>query len=225
MNILEKLHQGLAQYHLLKHPFYQAWNEGCLSNATLQVYAKEYYYHVASFPRYISIIHSKCEDLKIRQILLDNLIEEEKGEDNHPELWKRFARGVGCLPHEMELEPKLDSTKALVDGYFDLMSCFFVGLGALYAYERQIPEIAQSKIRGLQSFYNISDAEVLQFFEVHIKADEWHSAECAALIKDLNLMEQEKAYEGAITGAKLLWQFLDGMMKVHEREGKVQSSV
>ena len=216
MSIFEELEKDLDKYHLLKHPFYQAWNQGCLSNATLQVYAKEYYHHVAAFPRYISAIHSNCSDLKTRQILLDNLIEEEKGEDNHPELWKRFAKGIGCIPEEMELEPKLENTKALVNGYFALASRFSAGLGALYAYERQTPEVAQSKIEGLRKFYNISDIDALQFFEVHIKADEWHSAECARLVKNLTKTGQEEACEGAITAAKLLWQFLDGVMEVYQ---------
>lgn len=51
MNFLEKLHQELDQYHLLKHEFYQTWNRGELSLDTLQIYAKEYYGHVAAFPR------------------------------------------------------------------------------------------------------------------------------------------------------------------------------
>ena len=28
-------------------------------------------------------------------MLLDNLIDEEKGSENHPELWMRFAEGMG----------------------------------------------------------------------------------------------------------------------------------
>jgi pyrroloquinoline-quinone synthase len=61
----------------------------------LQTYAKEYYYHVAAFPRYISSIHSLCPELKARQILLGNLVEEEQGEENHPELWNVSPKGLG----------------------------------------------------------------------------------------------------------------------------------
>ncbi|GIS54804.1 hypothetical protein Ct9H90mP29_18460 [bacterium] len=28
-------------------------------------------------------------------MLLDNLIDEERGSENHPELWMRFAEGMG----------------------------------------------------------------------------------------------------------------------------------
>ncbi|MEG8230345.1 iron-containing redox enzyme family protein [Candidatus Rickettsia tasmanensis] len=64
---------------------------GKLTQSTLQIYEKEYYHHVTAFPRYISAIHSKCSDIQARQILLGNLIEEEQGEENHPELWKSFC--------------------------------------------------------------------------------------------------------------------------------------
>ncbi|BDU60040.1 hypothetical protein FLA4_04500 [Candidatus Rickettsia kotlanii] len=69
---------------------------GKLAHSTLQIYTKEYYYHVTAFPRYRSAIHSKCSDIQAKQILLGNLIEEEQGKENHPELWKRFAEGLGC---------------------------------------------------------------------------------------------------------------------------------
>ena len=63
----------------IKTSFYQSWNEGTLTLDTLKIYAKEYYHHVAAFPRYISQIHSLCPDISDRQVLLENLIDEEKG--------------------------------------------------------------------------------------------------------------------------------------------------
>ncbi|WP_410526339.1 iron-containing redox enzyme family protein [Rickettsia massiliae] len=97
-------------------------------------------------------------------MLLGNLIEEEQGEENHPELWKRFAEGLGCLRNQLTSEPKLDSTQKLVQGYFKLTEkSFSIGLGALYAYERQTPKVFDSKIQGLQKFYGISDYRTLQY--------------------------------------------------------------
>ncbi len=215
MNYLEKLHKTLDEYHLLKHPFYQAWNNGELSIETLKTYAKEYYGHVAAFPRYISAIHSLCPKIEDRQVLLDNLCDEEQGEENHPELWLKFAEGLGCTREECKTQD-LDSTKKLVQEYFDITrSSYASGLGVLYAYERQTPSVAKSKIDGLQKFYNISDKNTLKFFEVHMEADEWHTEECAELLKKMTKEEQELAYEGAVHGAKLLWGFLDEMQQIH----------
>ena len=216
MSFIEKLHKKLDAYHLLNHQFYKAWNDGQLSIDTLKTYAKEYYHHVAAFPRYISGIHTQCSDLKTRQVLLGNLIEEEQGAENHPELWKQFGEGLGLSRVEFDEKPQLSATNALVDGYFDhVRSDFSAGLGALYAYERQTPEVATSKIEGLCNHYGITDERTLKFFDVHADADVWHREECAKLIEGLSEAEQQKVLEGAEAGAKLLWGFLDGMMEIH----------
>jgi pyrroloquinoline-quinone synthase len=212
--IIETLHSELDAWHLLKHDFYQAWNAGELSKEDLQKYATEYYHHVAAFPRYLSTIHSKCADLKARQVLLGNLIEEEQGDENHPELWQRFTTGLGANRVAANDAPQHVKTRELVDGYFDLVNAdYATGLGALYAYERQTPEVSGSKIEGLEKFYNITDEQTLKFFTVHQKADEWHSEEVADLIKQLSPADQEKAAAGAMKGAQLLWGFLDGRME------------
>jgi pyrroloquinoline-quinone synthase len=214
MQFFTSLNQKLDHHHLLKHPFYQSWNQGALSIETLQNYATEYYSHVAAFPRYISAIHTLCPDIESRQVLLGNLVEEESGEENHPELWKRFAEGLGIPREKLNASPTLESTKNLVDGYFELVkSDYATGLGALYAYERQTPEVSESKIEGLKKHYGIKDARSLQFFQVHMTADEWHTAEVAGLIGSLNEGDKQKSAQGAEVGAKLLWNFLDGIVE------------
>src|SRR6187200_602894 len=82
-----KMNAAVTEYSMLKHPFYQAWSEGRLSQSVLAEYAKQYYAHVRAFPTYVSAVHSRCDNLETRQELLENLIEEERGAENHPELW------------------------------------------------------------------------------------------------------------------------------------------
>ena len=91
MSLLDEI---IEKQHLLKHTFYQMWNQGKLSLEMLQEYAQEYYLQVHYFPTYISATHAACDDLEIRKMLLENLIEEEMGAANHPELWLRFAEGL-----------------------------------------------------------------------------------------------------------------------------------
>src|ERR1700692_1408674 len=94
-DVVATLDSMIAERSLLKHPFYQAWSAGTLSIERLQNYAVQDYPHVAAFPRYLSAIHSRCADIATRQALLENLIEEEHGAENHPKLWLLFAAGVG----------------------------------------------------------------------------------------------------------------------------------
>jgi len=212
---MDSLNKVLDERHLLKHDFYKMWSAGELNLDVLSKYAQQYYHHVDAFPRYISSIHYKCENIEHRQILLGNLIDEEQGEKNHPELWVRFAEGVGAKRDVVKSKNELnDKTKALVNGFFDLCAKSYAsGLGALYTYERQVPEIAQSKIDGLVKFYNIADERSLEFFKVHIHADEWHSQEVYDLIDALPKTQKKEAFEAAEQASKLLWGFLDGMME------------
>src|SRR5688500_19221606 len=98
------LSEAVMQFSMLKHPFYVAWTEGKLSKEILADYAKQYYAHVRAFPTYVSAVHSRCDDVALRQELLENLIEEERGTENHPELWLRFAEGLRSEEHTSELQ-------------------------------------------------------------------------------------------------------------------------
>lgn len=212
MNI-EQINSLIEPLHLLKHPFYQLWSAGGLNQEILKEYSAQYFHHVDAFPRYISYIHSTCTDLKSRQVLLGNLMDEENGEENHPELWLRFAEELGASREYVKSAELNAETKALVEGFFAICAKgYSYGIGAFYAYEQQVPEIAKSKIDGLKKFYDITSAKAHQFFEVHIHADEWHSAEVAKLIENLPESQRKEAAEGALEARKLLWGFLDGMM-------------
>ena len=94
-NFIDKIDNLIEKNHLLNHSFYKAWNAGKLPKETIREYAAQYFQHVSLFPRYLSAIHSNCDDIKTRQLLLENLNEEEQGKENHPELWMRFAEGMG----------------------------------------------------------------------------------------------------------------------------------
>src|SRR5438552_6470296 len=91
---LDTIDNDIAAKHLLKHPFYLAWTRGELSREALADYARQYYHHVAAFPTYLSAVHAKCEDQDTRKQLLSNLVDEEAGSPNHPELWLQFAEGL-----------------------------------------------------------------------------------------------------------------------------------
>ena len=165
----KKLGKKLDKYHLLKHPFYQIyWNEGKLNREIIKDYAEQYYQHVKAFPRYISATHSICEDIEKRRILLENLQDEENKDGDHPKLWKNFAKALGADEKEIE-NVKLDwFTKDMIENFFDqARKSYAEGLASLYTYERQIPEIAETKIQGLKKFYGVNSKEGLEFFEAH----------------------------------------------------------
>ena len=162
-----RLEEKIQKRHMLGHSFYTRWQAGKLSREELQGYAKEYYSFEKEFPRFLSAIHTQCEDLEMRQLLLENLIHEEKGEENHPELWLRFAEGLGVNRDEVKSHFRSDETENLLRVFRKHASSpdIAAGLAALYSYERQQPDVARQKIDGLRGFYGITEDSAVAFFQ------------------------------------------------------------
>lgn len=213
MNFSLALKKSISDLNLLHHPFYQDWQKGNLRLESLREYAKSYYQHVAAFPRYISATHAKCENLSNRRVLLENLADEEglNGID-HPELWLRFAEGLGVSRQDIEQSASCASIKRVIDTFFaNTESSYCEGLSSLYAYEYQVPEVADTKIEGLKKHYDVHDERALSFFEVHKEADEHHRKACEELIDRFDSDQQFLAKKSARRSAQALWDFLTDM--------------
>jgi len=212
---LDELDGIIAERHMLQHPFYQMWNEGALSLDMLREYALEYYHQVHAFPTYVSATHANCDDMEIRQMLLENLYEEENGPNNHPELWIRFAEALGVTRDQIKQRKYLSHTRASVRILKELArrNNPAEGLAALYAYESQIPEISTTKIAGLKNWYNMNTPQALGFFEVHEHADEIHrTVTREALVKFCQTTEQKQAaLDSAREAADAFNLLLDGV--------------
>jgi pyrroloquinoline-quinone synthase len=217
-NHLDKIDNDIAKKHLLKHPFYLAWTRGELSKQALTDYARQYYHHVAAFPTYLSAVHANCDDQATRKQLLNNLIDEEAGSPNHPELWKKFAEGLGVQDVDLAHTKKQPETKNLIDTFRSVCGekSTAEGLAALYAYESQIPGICESKIDGLKKHYGFTDPEHYQYFSVHIEADREHSATERNMLNtyiDIHNIDNVRASVGRVLDA--LWEMLSGVCRRH----------
>ena len=216
---IDKIDNIIEEKHLLKHSFYKAWNAGELPTETIREYAAQYFQHVSSFPRYLSSIHSNCEDIKIRQILLENLIDEEKGGENHPELWMRFAEGMGNSRQKVNTTEPMKETTDLVNTFNRLSKSekYHIGLAALYCYESMQPEISETKKDGLKKFYGIKNENTLKFFTVHMHADKWHREVVRDLIKELSdtKTKQNEILHSVEVALESLNNFLTGMEKAY----------
>jgi pyrroloquinoline-quinone synthase len=212
-NVVASLDSMAADFSLLKHPFYQQWTAGELSSERLRNYATQYYRHVAAFPRYLSALHSRCDDLATRRTLLENLIEEEGGPENHPDLWLRFAEALGLEREDVVDAKPLPAAEALVETFTHLTreAPLAAGLAALYVYESQVAEVAAVKIDGLKRFYGIADEAGLRFFAVHREADVDHACAIARLIERHSETAQDVQMMLDAGGAALraVWDLLD----------------
>jgi pyrroloquinoline-quinone synthase len=226
MSFKTQLRSIVDERHLLGHPFYVAWSQGELSLAQLRQYAGQYMHHVLAEPTYLSAVHSNTphfkndgkSDLGPRQTILQNLVDEELGPNNHPALWKRFANALGLSEDDLAAAAPRLATERLIGVFTDLCRNrpYYVGLAALHAFESQIPAIAAVKIEGLRRFYGFVDPAGYEFFTVHRTADVGHS------VAEWNLIEQsadthaKRADVLAATSeaCDALWAFLDGVYEV-----------
>lgn len=214
MQLIDKLNNIISELHLLKHMFYRSWSQGQLSRETLQQYAAQYYHQVKSFPRFISRVHTGCEKIEARKVLLENLVDEEIHGTDHPALWMQFAEGLGVKPEVVLQEKAIPETESMVNQFYTLAERDWRdGLCALYAYEYQVPEVSASKIAGLKQFYDINDAETLEFFTAHQSYDVVHAKQVADLIE--RYADPKRAERATYEAASALWGFLDGMCRVN----------
>jgi len=176
-NLLDQIDAAIAKKNLLHHPFYQDWQAGKLTKQALQLYAAQYYRHVEAFPKHLRVLAARTEG-PIRQIVEENLAEEENPAASHPKLWRDFAAALGVCEDDITHCPALPGTQNVVQTFREICGDRTIpeAVAALYAYEAQVPEIATTKIDGLKNFYSLDKPEALAYFEVHEEADKAHRA-------------------------------------------------
>jgi pyrroloquinoline-quinone synthase len=215
MDPIQTLDARIASRHLLDHPFYQRWTSGTLTREELRDYAGQYFHYAMAFPTFISAMHQQTEDIAVRQMLLENLIEEERGAENHPELWLRFCESLGLDREDVKAGLANDATRTLIATMKSLArdGALHEGLAALYAYESQIPAVAKAKIEGLAQNYGISAERDIAFFSVHMDADVLHSQTSRDILRDLCDAPEKSAAAEQATQRTLdaLYGFLDSV--------------
>jgi pyrroloquinoline-quinone synthase len=209
-NLEKRIKAVLDEKSMLKHPFYVEWTKGTLPIPKLQEYARQYYHFEAAFPRYLSSIHARTEQPEIRQLLLDNLWDEEHGDRNHPVLWLEFAAALGVDAAEVKTAKLRPETEMLVQ-HFNQTSRdapLAEALGTLFAYEGQVPAIAWQKIKGLTEFYDFEPKQ-FEFFSVHLVADIAHAgAEMDSIAMSCD--DEDGVVRAVERSCDLLLSFLDG---------------
>lgn len=218
----QTLDARLGLYDLLKHPYYQAWSKGELTRSDLREYAAEYWHHVSAFPAYLSSLHSRLPDGKLRRMVAANLADEEglaHGDVAHSDMWMDFAGGMGAREGEVRGRKLAPETRALLEHFrLAMQASPAAALAALYAYESRVPVIAQTKAEGLERHY-AADAQTRRYFTVHTTADVFHaqvwrdalSAELAA-----HPEQTEAVLRAGEDAARTLWAALDGVERARQ---------
>lgn len=145
---------------LLDHPFYEAWERGDVSPDQLSSYAAAYQAFMDRIP---TDWEQVIDGLDVDDTTGEAIVEEER---QHAALWEQWR---GTLPEPTE-EAELTELFAALDG----MSPSELA-GALHAYERQQPAVAETKKAGLIDHYDFATGD-LAFFDEHVEGEDEHIA-------------------------------------------------
>jgi pyrroloquinoline-quinone synthase len=171
MNLIKQIDKMIEERSLLKHPFYQMWSDGKLTLDSLTGYSKEYFQLVKAVPSFMTPIIEKAPDS-----IISELIDNQQEEFVHITSWIKFAAGLGISETELTRYTGLDKTRKAVSELSGLMNTYEGGSCAMYAFEKEIPKISQTKLDGLAEFYEISDENTTEYFKLHTEADIRHVA-------------------------------------------------
>jgi pyrroloquinoline-quinone synthase len=181
MNLVQKIDQIIEERSLLKHPFYEMWSDGKLTQESLAGYSKEYFQLVKAVPEFMIPIIERAPNSVITE-----LTENQQEESDHIKPWIIFAGELGISEDELISYSGLDKTKKAVSDLSELMNTFDGGACAMYAFEKEIPKISQTKLDGLSEFYQITNDNATEYFKLHTEADIRHTASWKNILEKSN---------------------------------------
>ena len=171
MNLIKRVDEMIEERSLLKHPFYEMWSDGKLNVESLAGYSKEYFQLVKAVPTFMTPIIEKAPELAVGE-----LIENQQEEADHIRPWIKFANELGISEKELTNYQGLEKTKKAVSDLEELMDSYDGGSCAMYAFEKEIPKISQTKLDGMAKFYGMSSDDATEYFKLHTEADIRHAA-------------------------------------------------
>jgi pyrroloquinoline-quinone synthase len=157
----------------------------------------------------------------LRRAVLANLCDEKgvegrPGKDSvpHSELWLDFAEGMGST-RNLEWHRPIPAIRQVIRHFHRVASegTPEQALAAFYAYESQVPRIAEEKERGLREMYGADD-KTCGYFSLHATADVYHS-KIWRIQLEKRIASHPEAAEAALDAAedaaRMLWLALDGI--------------
>ncbi|MFN3655512.1 MAG: pyrroloquinoline quinone biosynthesis protein PqqC, partial [Candidatus Nitrosotenuis sp.] len=105
-SLSEKIDAIIEQKSLLKHPFYQMWSDGKLSQESLAGYSKEYFQMVKAVPSFVENIAEFAAGQ-----LATEIRKNQQEEAEHIQPWIGFAAGLGVDSAEISNYEGLAKTK------------------------------------------------------------------------------------------------------------------
>jgi pyrroloquinoline-quinone synthase len=207
-SLIDKIDLEIERYSLLKHDFYRLWQEGKLTSDHLAGYSKEYFQLVKAVPL---LVENALRTNKVKKYekSIQTILQDER---EHIEPWIKFSSSLQVDKTELMDCVGEDLTKQSVDNMIKLSeSSFEEAVAVLYAFEKQLPKISETKLDGLAKFYSITDGDSSEYFNIHKDIDIYHSKIWENIIKESSDDQKEKILNAVILSLKAQNSLLDSV--------------
>ena len=171
--------------------FSKAWANGELEREHFARWAENHYHYVGPFADYLGYIYSNAPDTATdaKDILLQNMYEEELSDVRHTDLLIRFAEACGTTRERvMDIDNATAVTRGLQGWCYAIAmrEHFAVATAALVVgLESQVPSIYRRQYPVLvdPNGYGFTEEEA-EFFDLHITSDEIHGERGYQIVLD-----------------------------------------
>ncbi len=214
------------------HPYLKALQQADLPNFDLAIkdFAFQYGIYSKQFTQYLQAVINNLNNNKHREMLLENLTEEQGDTHDvelpadvlatvtgipHAQLYRRFQEAVG-IDDVYRAETEESATATLWRNQF-LQLCALdecVGVGAIgIGTELIVSSIYSQILEGLKAHSNLTMIERV-FFDLHSHCDDEHAAQMLLIAKDLAVDDAacEKIEYGAKMALHMRTVFWDNML-------------
>jgi pyrroloquinoline-quinone synthase len=213
--LIADLQHLLQQRHPRPHPIRQLLLSGRLDKEQLRWWAKNQFHEFRNIHRFFGFRYQKCPIPALRRLLLENMVEEE-GEDlfggkypSHPDLWMKFAEGLGIPRDEILNYEPLPGIRAALEMYVSLVqqSHWAVAIGTGLVFEGGGPKRMREEREALEKYYSWIPADSLDFFRAHEYHDEGHGNMVVEVIKQhcMEVHLQNEMREAVRQRADIMW--------------------
>jgi pyrroloquinoline quinone (PQQ) biosynthesis protein C len=215
----QEIETGLRQRgrNLTAHPVLDLLDRGELTRAQVQGLLTQMYVHVREVTRWIAASFAACPYPEIRDMIFENLLEEQIGYYSktkaHADLLRDCALAAGVSADELDRARPLLETAALID-YCELTVTqrhWLTGLEGLgIALETQAPIFFGRIGHALIKSYGM-DEEGAKFFLLHISVDEDHGDVNWRILQEHATSEalQQELKDAIFHTAERWWGLLD----------------
>ncbi len=208
--LIDQINIQIEKHSLLKHKFYQMWQEGKLTLDHIAGYSKEYYQLVKNVPGMVQNILNNNIDHRYERMIKGTLEEESE----HIDPWIRFASSLNVPEADLnDYKPHPLSKQAISDLIKITNSSFEEGVAAMYAFEKELPKISETKSAGLRNFYNKHDNDSHRYFQIHKEVDIYHAKMWEGILTDCLNTSSEKILNAARISLKAQNDLLDAVQR------------